>query len=123
LEGLLVMLEALLAVVVYVAPYVSGLLIVVALIGVYTNFREARRAPYFRFRRTAGTRGWRWVLVLLVSIIVFIVSLRSRGSVSPPDSGTWQAALTPTLTSGSSALPSQYEEAKNSPSISLILTE
>jgi hypothetical protein len=91
------MLEALLAVVVYVAPYVSGLLIVVALIGVYANFREARRAPYFRFRRAAGTRGWRWVLVLLVSIVVFVVSLRSRGSVSPPDFGAWRAVPTPTL--------------------------
>ena len=95
------MLESLLASVASALPYVSGLLAVLALIGVIVNFRQARRAPYFRMRRAAAVRGWRWVLVLLVSAGVFIASLRLPRVVPPSDVD----ALPPVPTSTQPPIP------------------
>lgn len=77
-----------LAMAVYAAPFVSALVLLTALIGIVTNFREARRAPYFRLRRAAARRGWRWVLVLLLSAVALGLSLAARTRFPTPDLGT-----------------------------------
>ena len=110
------MLETLLAAAVYAAPYVSGLLIVIAVISAYLNFRETRRAPYFRLRRAASIRGWRWSAVLVVSIVVLIVSLRARRVLPPPDMGALRPTPTPTLSpTATSAPPTATPEPSNTP--------
>ncbi len=99
------MLETLLAAAAYAAPYVSGLLIVIAFISAYLNFRETRRAPYFRLRRAASIRGWRWSAVLVVSIVVLVVSLRVRRALPPPDMGALRSASAPTLSPTATSAP------------------
>jgi hypothetical protein len=99
------MLETLLAAAAYAAPYVSGLLIVIAVISAYLNFRETRRAPYFRLRRAASIRGWRWSAVLVVSIVVLAASLRARRALPPPDMGALRPTPTPTLSPTPTSAP------------------
>jgi hypothetical protein len=70
---------------VYVAPYVLGLILVVALINTFSNFGRARRAPYYRIRRDSSRSGWRWVLVGLVCAGGLYGVLSVRGSYGPPD--------------------------------------
>ncbi len=70
--------------VVYASPFLLALLVVVALVGIYTNFRRASRAPYFRLRRQATRRGWRWIFILLLSVGGFIWTMTARRSVPAP---------------------------------------
>lgn len=110
------MLETLLAAAAYAAPYVSGLLIVIAFISAYLNFRETRRAPYFRLRRAASIRGWRWSAVLVVSITVLVVSLRARRALPPPDMGGLRSTPPPTLSpTATSAPPTATPAPPNTP--------
>jgi hypothetical protein len=70
--------------IVYLAPFLLGVLLLVSLIGAYTNLRRARKAPYFRIRRDATRAGWRWVLLVVVCAGGITASLRVRQLVPPP---------------------------------------
>ncbi len=48
-----------LSLLVAIAPYVLGVVALVALVGIFGNFNRARSAPYFRIRRDAASAGWR----------------------------------------------------------------
>jgi len=52
-----------LSIVVNAIPFILGVILLLSLINVYTNFRRARRAPYFRVRRNAAGVAWRWLLI------------------------------------------------------------
>lgn len=104
------MLETFLAAIVYAAPYASGLLIAIALTSIYTNFREARRAPYFRLRRGAAKRGRRWILVLLVGGVALVVTIRSRSTMTPPEFATLWSEPTPTPMPSPTPTPAPFDE-------------
>jgi hypothetical protein len=76
-----------LAILVYAAPWLLGVVSIVSLVQAYTNLRRARQAPYFRIRRDSARRGWRWVIALIVAIGGVIGSLSAR-SIVPPPQGT-----------------------------------
>jgi len=71
-----------------VAPYVLGVVAVIALVGAFSNFSRSRSAPYFRIRRDATTAGWRWVLIGVVSAGGIFGALQARQSLPPPDVGS-----------------------------------
>ncbi len=73
-----------LSLVVYLIPYVLGVVLLVALIAAYSNFRQSRTSPYFRFRRRAARQAWRWVLIIVVSLAVLGAAIRARTIVPPP---------------------------------------
>lgn len=68
---------------VYAVPFALGAVLLVALIRAAVNFRRARRAPYYRIRRAAGTHAWRWVLAAVVLALGIAASLRLRRLVPP----------------------------------------
>lgn len=70
---------------VYAAPFVLGVVLLLALVNVVGNFNRARSAPYFRIRRAAAQAGWRWLLVALVCGGGIYGALSLRDSVEPPD--------------------------------------
>jgi len=70
---------------VYVAPYVLGLVLIVALVTAAGDFGRARSAPYFRIRRDSSRAGWRWVLVAVLCGGGLFGVLSIRGSYGPPD--------------------------------------
>lgn len=74
-----------LSLLVYVAPYVLGLVLVVALVSAVNNLGRARTAPYYRIRRDASRSGWRWVLVGVLCAGGLYAALSVRGSYGPPD--------------------------------------
>ncbi|HEC23383.1 MAG TPA: hypothetical protein ENI95_10765 [Chloroflexi bacterium] len=71
--------------IVYIAPYLLGILWLISLIGAYVNFRQARRAPYFRLRRDASRRGWRWTLMLVLTTGGIGGAMTARQFVPPPE--------------------------------------
>jgi hypothetical protein len=85
----------LLSLVVYLIPYLLGIVLLISLIGAYANFRRARKAPYFRIRRASAQRGWQWVLILIVCLASIIVATFARRYVPPFNFGT---LLPPTST-------------------------
>ena len=72
------------SIIVYYAPTVLALVVLVAVIGAFVAFREGRRAPYFRIRREASRRGWRWLTIALFGAAVFWGLLAARAYVPPP---------------------------------------
>jgi len=84
---------------IYVAPYVLGLGLVVGLLTAYGDFRRARSAPYYRIRRDSSRSGWRWLLISIVCGAGLYGVLTIRGSYGPPD----LAALFPTPNPSGSA--------------------
>jgi hypothetical protein len=76
-----------LATLVYAAPWLLGVVCIVSLAQAYTHLRRARQAPYFRIRRDAARRGWRWVIVLIISG-GGVVGLVSARSIVPPPQNT-----------------------------------
>jgi hypothetical protein len=74
-----------LSLLIYVAPYVLGLGLVVALLTAYGEFRRARSAPYFRIRRDSSRAGWRWLLIGILCGGGLYGVLSIRGSYGPPD--------------------------------------
>jgi hypothetical protein len=73
-----------LAILVYAAPWLLGVLCIVSLVQAYTHLRRARKAPYFRIRRDSARRGWRWVMVLIVAGAGVAGSASARSLVPPP---------------------------------------
>ena len=59
-------------------PFVLGVVLLISLINVYTNFRRARRAPYFRIRRDSARSGWRWLLISLISAGAVVAAIVAR---------------------------------------------
>lgn len=74
-----------LSLIVYVLPYILGVVLLIALIATFTNFRRAQSAPYFRIRRDATQAGWRWLVVLLVCAGGVYGAISARRTMSPPD--------------------------------------
>jgi hypothetical protein len=74
-----------LSLLIYVAPYVLGIVLVVALFSAFADFRRARRAPYYRIRRDSSRGGWRWVLIGVACVAGLYGVLSIRGSYGPPD--------------------------------------
>ncbi|MBN1312758.1 MAG: hypothetical protein JXB30_15195 [Anaerolineae bacterium] len=94
-----------LSLIVYVLPFILGIILLLALISVYSNFRRARSAPYFRIRRDATRAGWRWLLVILVCSGGIYAALRTRQALPPPDLDTlWPTVPTPTSSPGTLAM-------------------
>jgi hypothetical protein len=73
-----------LAMLVYAAPWLLGVLCIVSLVQAYTHLRRARKAPYFRLRRDSARRGWRWVMVLVVAGGGVVGSLSARSLIPRP---------------------------------------
>lgn len=69
---------------VYGAPYFLGILLIAGAAGAFVQFRRARKAPYFRMRRDATSRGWRWVAIAGLSAAAIIVASQMRQYVDPP---------------------------------------
>ncbi len=91
-----------LSLVIYAAPFVLGLVALIVAIAAFSNFRRARRAPYFRIRRDSNRTAWRLVLaeVMLVGSILALISLRRF--VPPADLETFlipRSTITPTASS------------------------
>lgn len=91
-----------LSAIVYILPVILGIVAVVALIAAFTNFRRARKAPYFRLRRQSGRKGWRWLLVLVLAGAGAFAALQSQQFVEPlelasllPSAGTATPTLSP----------------------------
>ncbi len=96
---------SMLAPIVYLAPYVLGLVALISLLGAIANFRGARKYRYFRLRRQMSIRAWRWVLVFLLTLGGVAASLRLRLLVGPFSLEAYFAPPpTPTAT-----LPPTYE--------------
>lgn len=95
-----------LSLVVYVIPYVLGIVLVMSLIGIYTHFRRARQAPYFRIRQDAARRGWRLVLLVLVLAAGIGGAITARRAIPPPDLATiLPARPTPTPAGNVNVIP------------------
>ncbi len=77
-----------LSLLVAIAPYVLGVVALVALVGIFGNFNRARSAPYFRIRRDAASAGWRWVVIGVVSAAGIFGALQARRSLPPPNFGS-----------------------------------
>lgn len=77
-----------LALLIYAAPFALGIVLLYALVATIGNFRQARSAPYFSFRRAAARSGRQWLLVSLVSAAGIYVALSAQPLVEPPDL-TW----------------------------------
>lgn len=73
--------------IVYALPFILGLTAVIALIGAFTGFRRARKAPYFRLRRQFNRTAWRWALVLVVTASAAFATLQARQLVDPVEVG------------------------------------
>lgn len=80
-----------LAAVVHIAPYVLGFFALISLLGAIVNFRQTRKARYFRLRRQASIRAWRWVLALILLTGGVVASLRLRPLIVPSDLGAYLA--------------------------------
>ncbi len=74
-----------LSLVVYLIPYMLGLVVLGSLLGLYTNYRRVRQAPYFRIRREATQASWRWMIILSLSLAAIGASLYAREYVPAPD--------------------------------------
>ncbi len=72
-----------LAAIMYIAPYVLGFFALISLLGAIVNFRQARKTRYFRLRRQASMRAWRWVLALILLTGSAVASLRLRSLIAP----------------------------------------
>ncbi len=72
-----------LAVLIYGAPYLFGLVILIAIINVIANIQRARKAPYYRIRRKASTAAWRWVIVAVLAGGAILASFSLRRFVNP----------------------------------------
>jgi hypothetical protein len=70
---------------IYVAPYVLGLGLVVALVTAFGDFRRARSAPYYRIRRDSSRSAWRWLLIGILCGGGLYGVMTIRGSYGPPD--------------------------------------
>mgnify|MGYP001243231139 FL=1 len=73
------------SVVVFALPIIVGLIAIIALVAAFTNFRRARKAPYYRIRRQSNQKGWRWVLALLLAGAGAIAALQAQELVEPVD--------------------------------------
>lgn len=74
-----------LSLIVYAIPYALGIVAVVALLNVYTNFRQWRTAPYFRLRKQGVNQGLRWAAILIAAGVGIALALSARGSIPPPN--------------------------------------
>ena len=79
--------------IIYAAPVLLGIGVVVALVIATINFRRSRQAPYYRLRRDANRAAWRAVLAIVVGIAGILAALRLRQYIPPVD----LAALQPRL--------------------------
>ncbi len=70
---------------VYGAPYFLSVLLVAGAAGAFLQFKRARKAPYFRMRRSASGRGWRWVAIAGLSAAGIIVASQMRRYVDAPN--------------------------------------
>ena len=74
-----------LPIIVYLAPFFLGIVVVVAFGIALVNFRRSRQAPYFRLRREANRRAWRSILAVVVGVAGVLAALRMRQFVPPVD--------------------------------------
>jgi hypothetical protein len=74
-----------LSLIVYLTPFLLGLVVIIAFIAMISNFRRARQAPYFRIRQQATRRAWRWLLVVILGAAGIIAGIRIRGALPPLD--------------------------------------
>jgi hypothetical protein len=80
---------------VYAIPFVLAVVLIIALINAFGNFRRARHAPYFRIRRDSVRAAWRWCLIALIAVLAIggFIALRDRllvadfGALPLPDFG------------------------------------
>jgi len=91
---------------VYVIPYILGLVILIALLGSSANFRRARRAPYFRIRRDAARAAWRWVMICIVALALAVVAIYARRTLPRPSLGSLFLAPMETLSPAVPMIPS-----------------
>lgn len=95
-----------LSLIVYALPYILGIVLLIALVGSFSNFRRARGAPYFRIRRDATQAAWRWLLIALVCAGGLYGALSVRRTLPPPDLKTlWPSPPTVTPTFGILGMP------------------
>jgi hypothetical protein len=74
-----------LSLVVYAAPFVLGLVLLVAIASAFSEFRRSRRAPYFRIRRDSARSGWRWLLIALLAGGGVYAAYIMRTTLEPPN--------------------------------------
>lgn len=97
-----------LSLIVYTLPYILGAALLVALVSAFSSFRRARKAPYFRIRRSATQAAWRWVLVILVCAGGLYGALSARRRLPPPNlNALWPSSpnITPTFATLGMATP------------------
>lgn len=70
---------------VYAIPFILGVLLLISLFNIQSNFRRGRTAPYFRIRRDSTYAAWRWLLIAIVAIAGIAGALYARRSVPPPN--------------------------------------
>lgn len=80
----------LLSLIVYIIPYILGIVLLVALINIFFHFRRASTAPYFSIRKDAGRRGWQWMGIAFVGAVSITLALFARRSVPPFDPAQFQ---------------------------------
>ncbi|MCC6905654.1 MAG: hypothetical protein IT326_07410 [Anaerolineae bacterium] len=98
-----------LSIIVYLLPFVSAVMLLIAVLGAAFSFRFASKARYFRVRRAATERAWRWVLAGVISLALGAIVLLLRDRVPPPE---WAflsraPAETPTLAVPPTLLPTE----------------
>lgn len=74
-----------LSIIVYLAPFLLGIVVIVAFGIALVNFRRSRQAPYFRLRREANRKAWRSILAVVVGVAGVLAALRMRQFVPPVD--------------------------------------
>jgi hypothetical protein len=73
---------------VYAIPFVLLGVALIAILNAVTNFRRARRAPYFRIRRDSMQAAWRWCVIALIAALAVIGSIAARDRLLSGDLGT-----------------------------------
>jgi hypothetical protein len=74
-----------LSLIVYLTPFLLGLVVTIAFIAMISNFRRARKAPYFRIRQQATRRAWRWLLIVILGGAGIIAGINIRRALPPFD--------------------------------------
>lgn len=71
--------------IVYLIPFLLGVVVLVAITGVISQVRRLRTAPYYRIRQAATRQAWQWVLIALAAAVGIAAAIYARRFVPPLD--------------------------------------